>query len=153
MPEPFRFDRSFELDATPDELWSALSATDRYPEWWSWLRVMEGGELREGSIARCVVRAPLPYTLRFDVGVEGVVAGQLVDTQVRGDLDGPARLEIEPRTGGCTARLVWSLHLRDSLLRPLAVVARPAMTWAHDRVIEMGLRQFERHALNGSSEG
>ena len=153
MPEPFRFDRSFELDATPDELWSALSATDRYPQWWSWLRVMEGGELREGSVARCVVRAPLPYTLRFDVGVEDVIAGELVDTQVRGDLDGPARLEIEPRTGGCTARLVWSLHLRDSLLRPLAVVARPAMTWAHDRVIEMGLRQFERHALNGSSEG
>jgi hypothetical protein len=152
VPEPFRFDQSFEMDATPDELWSALSATDRYPEWWSWLRVMEGGELREGSVARCVVRAPLPYTLRFDVGVENVVAGELVDTRVRGDLDGPARLEIKPSGGGCTARLVWSLHLRDSVLRPLALIARPAMTWAHDRVIEMGLRQFERHALNGSRD-
>jgi uncharacterized protein YndB with AHSA1/START domain len=149
VPEPFRFDRSFELDATPEELWSALSATDRYPEWWSWLRVMEGGELREGTVAHCVVRAPLPYTLRFDVGVESVVPRELVDTQVSGDLDGPARLEIAPRVGGCTARLIWSLHLRDSVLRPLAFFARPAMTWAHDRVIEMGLRQFERHALNG----
>jgi hypothetical protein len=32
----------------------------------------------------------------------------------------------------------------------LSLVARPVMEWAHDRVIEVGLRDFERRALNGS---
>lgn len=150
MPAPFLFDRRFELDATFVELWTTLSATNRYPEWWSWLRVLDDAELREGAVAHCVVRGPLPYTLRFDVCVDRVVEEALVETRAQGDLEGPARLELEPRPGGSTARLVWSLQLRDTLLRPLSVVARPAMAWAHDRVIEIGLREFEHHALDGS---
>jgi uncharacterized protein YndB with AHSA1/START domain len=150
MPEPFRFDRRFDVDAGVNELWAAVSATDQFPTWWSWLRSFDGGELREGAVASCVVRAPLPYTLRFDVEVHEVVPKELVDTWVRGDLEGPARLEIESRPGGSVARLVWSLQLRDSLLRPLAFLARPAMTWAHDRVIEVGFREFERQALRNS---
>jgi uncharacterized protein YndB with AHSA1/START domain len=150
MPAPFRFDRRFQLAATPEALWLTLERTDDYPTWWSWLRELEGGELREGAVARCAVQGPLPYTLRFEITVERVVAHQRIHTQVSGDLDGPARLEIEPGPGGSTARLAWSLELQDSLLRPLSWVARPAMVWAHDRVIEMGLRDFERRALNGS---
>jgi hypothetical protein len=56
---------------------------------------------------------------------------------------------VEPASDGSVARLVWSLELRDSFLRPLSFIARPAMVWAHDRVIELGLRDFERRALNG----
>ena len=43
MPAPFRFDRRFDLAATPDDLWHTLNRTDEYPEWWSWLREIEGG--------------------------------------------------------------------------------------------------------------
>jgi uncharacterized protein YndB with AHSA1/START domain len=150
MPAPFRFDRRFDLAATPQELWSTLQRTDEYPGWWSWLRQLDGGELREGAVARCAVQGPLLYTLRFEIVVERVVRHERVETRVRGDLDGPARLEIEPESGGSVARLAWRLDLRDSFLRPLSRVARPAMEWAHDRVIEVGLRDFERRALNGS---
>lgn len=150
MPAPFDFDRRFDLRATPEQLWGVLQQTERYPVWWSWLRELEGGELREGAVARVLVQAPLPYKLRLEINVERVVTHELVDTQVRGDLHGPARLEVEETAEGCTARLVWSLELRDSLLRPLSLVARPAMVWAHDRVIEIGFREFERRALNGS---
>lgn len=149
MPSPFRFDRAFELDASPEQLWAVLGRTDEYPAWWPWLKTLEGGDLREGAVARCVVRAPLPYTLRFGVAVERIVLHEVISTMVRGDLEGPARLDIEARAGGCTARLAWVLELRDTLLRPLSMFARPAMVWAHDRVIEMGLRDFERRALNG----
>jgi hypothetical protein len=53
-----------------------------------------------------------------------------------------------PRPEGSHARLVWSLQLRNPVLRSLSVVARPAMVWAHDRVVELGVAQFERRALN-----
>jgi predicted DNA repair protein MutK len=45
------------------------------------------------------------------------------------------------------ARLAWSLELQSPLLRTLAFVGRPAMAWAHDRIVERGLVQFEGHAL------
>lgn len=150
MSAPFLFDRSFELDVTPEEMWRALSQTDRYPDWWSWLRTFESGGLSEGTVANCVIQAPLPYSLRLAIGVERVVPNELIDTTVRGDLEGPARLELAASPGGCTARMVWTLELRDTVLRSFAMVARPAMVWAHDRIVESGLRQFERRAIDSA---
>jgi len=147
VPAPFLYDRSFDFDASPAELWDALSQTERFPEWWPWLRDLDGTALEVGAVAHCVVQAPLPYTLRFDVAIEEVVPQQQITTHVRGDLNGPAVLEVTPRDEGSSARLTWTLELRDRLLRPLASIARPAMVWAHDRIIEVGLREFERHAL------
>jgi hypothetical protein len=33
------------------------------------------------------------------------------------------------------------------VLRQLATVGRPAMVWAHDRVVAVGVEQFRRRAL------
>lgn len=150
MAAPFTFDRRFSFDVDPDVFWTTVSDTDRFPDWWSWLREFDSEGLREGETARCVIRAPLPYTLRFTVRVEHVVERELVATRIEGDLDGPARLEVAPAPGGCTVRLAWSLRLRAPLLRRLVVVGRPAMSWAHDRIVDMGVRQFEERGLNGA---
>ena len=154
MGAPFLFDRQWNFAVPPDELWATLSRTDEYPDWWSWLRAFDGGGLEKGATARCVIRAPLPYALRFTVHVHEAVKPELVDTVIQGDLEGPARLEIAPSgPGGSTARLTWKLELRDPVLRRLAVVGRPAMSWAHDRVVASGLRQFEQRALDGRAPG
>ena len=149
MSAPFQYDRRFRLDVPPDALWALLERTDRYVDWWSWLQTLEGGGLRPGDVAQCVVRAPLPYSLRFTVHVEDVVPRASIATRVHGDLEGLARLEITDAPGGCEARLAWELHLRDRVLRPLSGVARPAMRWAHDRVVETGLSEFRRRAIDG----
>jgi uncharacterized protein YndB with AHSA1/START domain len=149
LSAPFRYDHRFELTVEPAALWRAIEQTDRYVDWWSWLQTFEGGGLTPGATARCVVRAPLPYSLRFDVHVEEVVPVTRVVTRIDGDLVGPARLEVTPTEGGCAARLLWELELRDPVLRPLAMVTRPAMKWAHDRVVDVGFTEFKRRALDG----
>jgi uncharacterized protein YndB with AHSA1/START domain len=150
VPAPFSFDRRFTFDVEPADLWDILTRTDQYPQWWTWLREFDADGLRAGAIAHCVIRAPLPYVLRFDVEVERVVEGELVETRISGDLEGPARLEVAPAPGGSTTRLLWSLHLRDRMLRRVAIVGRPAMSWAHDRIVDVGVRQFEERALDGT---
>ena len=72
---------------------------------------------------------------------------QTLAAHVTGDLEGPARLELVSTPGGAQARLSWVLDVKSSLLRPLARVGRPALSWAHDRIVERGLAQFEVHAL------
>jgi hypothetical protein len=94
-----------------------------------------------------VIQAPLPYQLHCTVRVVDAVTDQRLVTVVDGDLSGPARLELLPTANGSDARLVWELELRAPVLRSLARVARPAMAWAHDRIVERGLAQFEGHAL------
>ena len=151
MPSPFRFDRSWQFGVSPGELWATLARTDQYRGWWPWLRefTVEGGgpALVTDAVAHVVIQAPLPYQLRCTVRVTDAVTDERLVTVVDGDLHGPARLELAPTTDGCDARLVWELDLRAPLLRSMALVARPAMAWAHDRIVERGLVQFEGHAL------
>ncbi len=159
MPRPFAFDRTWVFGASPQEFFATVTQTDEFTRWWSWLRVFEvdgpdghrahghGADgLHPGAQARCVIQAPLPYALRLTIAVEEVEADALVVTRVDGDLRGPARLEIAPHPDGCTARLVWSLELRDPVLRNVAIFARPAMVWAHDRVVAAGVADFEGRA-------
>ena len=148
MPAPFEFDRTWRFSVSPEDLWATVSRTDDYTSWWTWLRECDADGLSVGSVARCVIQAPLPYRLRLAISVDTLEPVRLIATTVGGDLEGPAHLEIAPDDGGGSrARLAWRLELADAVLSRLAVVARPAMSWAHDRVVESGVRQFERHAL------
>jgi uncharacterized protein YndB with AHSA1/START domain len=151
---PFRFDRAWHFAATPELLWATFERTDHYQAWWPWLRTLDldGEGLTAGASARVVIQAPLPYQLRCTVEVEDAEPARRLVARVRGDLDGPARLELEPAAEGTDARLAWSLAVRAPLLRPAATLARPALAWAHDRIVERGLVQFEARALERAAE-
>jgi uncharacterized protein YndB with AHSA1/START domain len=153
VPDSFHYDRRFEFAVSPEAFWATVSRTERYPEWWTWLREFDSDGLHDGARTECVIQAPLPYALRVAIDVEQAVPPERIETRVTGDLDGPARLEIAPTSSGCEARLVWSLELREQWLRRIARFTRPVLTWAHDRVITSGVRQFERVALRDAPSG
>ncbi|HEY7107759.1 MAG TPA: SRPBCC family protein [Acidimicrobiia bacterium] len=155
MATPFRFDRAWTFAVTPEELWQILEQTDQYPTWWPWLREfdVQGAGLADGSTARAVIQAPLPYQLRCTIEVDEAVRAERLRTRVTGDLEGPAELELAATPTGSAARLAWSLDVRSSLLRPFATVARPMLAWAHDRIVERGLVQFEARALQQRHAG
>jgi uncharacterized protein YndB with AHSA1/START domain len=144
---PFRFDRVWEFPVPVDRFWTVLERTDRYPDWWSWLREFEADGFTAGTEARVVIQSPLPYALRCTIRIDEMRPREAIVTTVSGDLRGPARLEIAPSNGGSSARLVWALSPGTFVLRQLAVVGRPAMVWAHDRVVAVGVEQFRRRAI------
>ena len=145
---PFTFDRTFDFRVAPQERWAACTRTGEFRRWWPWLRDLSGDGLVAGGRSVCVVRAPVPYTLRFTVTVRDFDAGRFVDVVVDGDLSGPARLEVGAGDdGGSTARLAWELELRRPALRTAARVGRPVMEWGHDWVVTTGVDQFLRRAL------
>ena len=149
MATPFQFDRAWSFAVSPDRLWTTLEQTNLYRQWWPWLREfnVDGDGLTAGSTARLVIQAPLPYHLHCTIAVHDAVPARSLVGEVTGDLQGPARLELSPTPSGAAARLAWTLDVRSSLLRPFATVARPALAWAHDRIVERGLAQFEQRAL------
>jgi hypothetical protein len=101
----------------------------------------------EGTVSRCVIRAPVPYDLRIDIAMVEVAAPRLVVAAVSGDLEGPARLELAATPDGCEARMWWELEARDPLLRVASVVGRPVMEWGQKWIVDTGVRQFRRDAL------
>ena len=62
------------------------------------------------------------------------------------NIKGTARLTIEGHgERSSRVRLVSSLVPVNPLLRSAAVLARPAIGWGHDWVLDHGLTQFVRH--------
>jgi hypothetical protein len=149
MSSPFLYDRTFDFAVSRDALWDAINDTEQFPHWWPWLRSFDatGEKLLPGTAAQCAVRAPLPYTLTFEVRIERVVPGESIDTVVSGDLVGPARLEVGGDDEASFARLAWSVELRLPFLSVASRIARPMLLWAHDRVVATGVEQFRAHAL------
>jgi hypothetical protein len=149
MTRPFRFDHAWVLPIPPADLWAVLARTDRYPAWWSWLRDFDAEGLVPGTTARCTIRSPLRYSLRCAIHLDDVEPYAHIATTVAGDLRGPARLDLRPDPAGSAVRLRWSVTLAGGQLAAVAMVARPAMVWAHDQVIGLGFEQFLRRALDG----
>jgi hypothetical protein len=143
---PFRSDRSWRFDLGPDELWERIAGVEHYADWWPWLRSFDpSGGLAPGARWRCEVSPPLPYIVRFTVHirrVERVPAGRRVHAIVDGDVRGEADLQVEPDGPGAAARLRSALEPANPLLRSVGRVARPAVEWGHDWVLDEGRRQF-----------
>ena len=138
----------------PAELWEALSRTDDYRDWWGWLRRFEGDGMVEGGRTDCVVRAPLPYSLRFAVTVRRLVPAELVDAEVTGDIEGPAQLALSgDGHSASVVRLTWAVDVKDPVLRAGAVLGRPLMQWGHEWVVDNGVEAFRREAITPLLDG
>ena len=100
-----------------------------------------------------MVRAPLPYSLRFNVHVRTVVPKERVDADITGDIEGPAALLISAHPRGSAARLRWSVELRSSFLRAGSVLGRPLMQWGHEWVVSSGVEEFRRQVIAPMLDG
>src|SRR5437868_4742542 len=96
MPSPFQFERSWELDVSPEQFWTTISRTDQYPQWWPWLRRFEADGMTEGSRWEAVIQSPLPYALHVKLLLDEVVPCERLGASVSGDLEGHAALSLTP---------------------------------------------------------
>ena len=155
-PAPVVTDHRHEFTCPPDAVWAALTATDRYPTWWPWLKEFDGTSVTQGSTWRCAVRSPLGFTVRFSVALEAVDPPSCVHASVSGDIEGTATIALAPSGPGSGAgsasgtRLRLTSHLVPvrPLLRRLARLAPAIATWGHDRILASGIDSFRTHALH-----
>lgn len=140
-------DRRHTFAVPPEELWDAMSRVEAYREWWPWLRHFEAAPLAPGSLWTAVVQPPLPYRLRFGLELGDVVAPRHVTAAITGDITGSARIEISPNAEGSELHLVSELAPTNAVLRAVAQVARPMVSFGHEWVLDTGLRQFRDRAL------
>lgn len=137
-------DRSYGFAIGAADLWSTISAVDRFPLWWPWLRRFEARGLEHGDVWSCTVQPPLPYSLSFTITLTEVTEHERVEATIGGEIEGTAALTIEPTDDGCRARLTSSLAPSSRFLQAVALVARPVVSLGHDWVLDSGARQFRQ---------
>lgn len=143
-------DRRYHLAAPPPAVWVALARTEDYRQWWPWLRNFDGGDLEVGAEWRCTIRPPLPYVVRFSLRLNEVEPPQSVTAELRGDIQGRARIDLHPTgpAGRSTElRLRAALEPARAVFGIVATVARPLARFGHDWVLDTGARQFADRAL------
>lgn len=112
--------RQVHLDADRETVWMAMNRVEEFPGWWPWLRNFDGRELATGSAWECEVQPPLPYTLRFSVLFDEVVAARSMKATLSGDVTGTAKLELLDAEAGCQVRFDSALTPKQGVLRLVA---------------------------------
>ena len=137
----------FSFDVAPEVIWTSIEQSERFETWWAWLREfrLEGPGLEVGSILHGVVSPPVPYTMRIRVVLDRCTRPACIDATVHGDLEGTARLVLEPTAQGTLIDVSWTVEMTQRAMRVAARVAHPLMRWGHDRVIDTTVAGLRRH--------
>ena len=157
MTSPYVIDYrdSFDLPASPGDVWATVEDVDRFESWWGWLREfrVEGGGLVAGAVLHGVIVPPLPYRMRLRVELCECVPAQRVEALVHGDLEGSARLLLEPAGDGTRASVNWTIEMMQRPMRVAARIGHPLLRWGHDRVVDATVAGFRRHLASRPAGG
>jgi hypothetical protein len=150
-----RSDRTYRFAVPASAVWAAMADVDSFTRWWPWLQEFDGRRLAPGQVWTCAVRPPLPYVVRFRLTVGAVDPCRTVTATVDGDIRGRARVDLaeDAGTGGSRVRLRSDLSPAHRWLRAVAAVARPAVRFGHDWVLDTGARQFAAPDLPAPAGG
>ena len=127
----FSFDTTWSLDATVAAVRDVLVDLERYPEWWPQVRAV--AKLGDDD-AIVVCRAALPYALEPRLhAVSRELPTLRVD--VAGDLVGSVAWTLTEEPGGGTRVEAHQEVELTTVPAALVAVARPLLTWNHDRMM------------------
>ncbi|HEY2427410.1 MAG TPA: SRPBCC family protein [Acidimicrobiales bacterium] len=143
---------AFSFATSPEAVWAAIQRVDTFEQSWGWLSEfrLEGDGLQPGAVLVGVVSPPLPYRMRLRVVVEDAEPARRVDAAVHGDLEGRARLLLEPEGSGTRATVTWTIEMMQRPMRLAARLGYPLLRWGHDRVVDATVSGF-RHRLDNDA--
>lgn len=139
----YSFVTHWRLRAPVDEVWDAISHSERWPSWWRGLERVE--ELKPaveasgvGSLRRYTWKSRLPYRLTFDLRVTRVEPLVLMESEAHGELEGRGLWRFSREGGVTVARYDWNVRTRIGWMNGLAPVAKPLFRWNHNVVMRWG---------------
>lgn len=138
------YEGTFRFALGADELWSAMSRTEDFEDWWSWLHEfrVDGEGLQAGAVLHGVVAPPVPYRMRVSVEIVNCRRPDRIDAWVHGDLEGTARLTMREEDDETLVDVAWTIEMMQRPMRLASRVAHPVLKWGHDRVVDMTVQGF-----------
>lgn len=130
------------LGAPPERVWDAVWDPTAWMAAWGSVdearEVVPPGPDGLGGTWRYTFRAPLGYTLAFDLRTRVADPPRVLEVEAVGHLEGFGRWELAPHGQGTLARYRWHVRTVRAWMNWLAPVARPVFAWNHDRIMQRG---------------
>jgi hypothetical protein len=83
--------------------------------------------------------------MRLRVNLDECEGPTRIVATVHGDLEGRARLSLEPEGEGTRVTAAWTIEMMQRPMRMASRVAPRLFRWGHDRVVDITVRAFRRH--------
>lgn len=145
----YAFVSDWQLAAPIDRVWDAITHSERYPQWFSYVTdstlVREGDETGVGAVTRSRWRTALPYGFVFESRITRVQPPHLLELAATGDLEGGGRWELSEEDGATTVRYFWTVRTNKPWMNLLAPLARPAFGWNHAVLMRSGGEGLARY--------
>lgn len=139
----YSFVTVWRFDAPVAQVWEALNAPERYPEWWPCIvayRKLNPEVHGVGARAERSVRGLLPYTLRYTTTTTRLEKPREIAYDAAGDLVGRGRFVLAPRGEGTEVTFYWDVETTGRWLNWLAPLLRWLFAWNHNWVMARGQR-------------
>jgi uncharacterized protein YndB with AHSA1/START domain len=146
----FHFVTHWAFDATIEPVWKIITEVRRLPEWWPMFKQanLRGTDetLRIGQTVDCVVRAALPYSLRFSLEIADLAPPTMMRMRSKGDLDGWGQWDLRPEDRKTAVAFIWDVRLTRPFLSRLSRLpfARDLLEKNHDAVMAQGFENLKR---------
>jgi uncharacterized protein YndB with AHSA1/START domain len=137
----YAFLTTWILDAAREDVWEAIHAVERWPEWWRGVRSVEklagGDERGVGALYRHEWRSVIPYPVRFETRITRIEAPHVIEATADGELAGSGRWRLfaGPET---TVTYEWNVRTTRAWMNLAAPLARPVFRWNHNVVMHQG---------------
>jgi hypothetical protein len=146
----FELVSDWHLAAPIERVYDALHDTQRWPEWWPYVRKVEplrtGDIDGVGAVRRLTWGSRLPYGLSFCVEVVEARRPRVLRGRASGELVGEGLWELWTEgPAGTHARYTWRVELNRAWMRVLSPLMAPVFRWNHNGVMaagEQGLRRY-----------
>jgi len=155
--KPRELETRWEVEATPDEVFSILEDATALPRWWPamYLEVTEvdaGGADGVGRVLSYVSKAWLPHTVRWSARITSFQRPATLEFESFGDLEGRGSWTLEAAGSTCVVTHRWSVRaetVTSSVLRPLLDASHE---WAMARGLESLKLELRRRRAETSDE-
>ena len=137
----YSFLSTWILDAPRDDVWNAIYAVERWPEWWRGVREVElleeGDADGVGALYRHDWRSVIPYPVRFEARITRIEPRDLIEADAHGELAGTGRWRFfgDRET---TVTYEWNVRTTKPWMNFAAPLARPIFRWNHNVVMHQG---------------
>ncbi len=140
----YSFVTTWAVEAPIDDVWEAISQTERWPTWWRGVKVAEQLEAGNGdgvgSLHRYVWSSLLPYDIEFRIRTRTVERPYLLEGDADGNLRGTGRWRLWEGGSGTAVTYEWEVETTIAWMNAIAPIGRPVFHWSHDHVMRNGGR-------------
>ena len=137
----YSFLTTWILDAPREDVWEAIHAVERWPEWWPGVRRVEklepGGADGTGALYAHEWRSVIPYPVRFETRITRLERPHVIEADAAGELAGTGRWRLTEGSE-TTVTYEWNVRTTRAWMNAVAPLARPVFRWNHNVVMHRG---------------